>query len=236
MPWIESHTVLIRHRKVVDGAAMLGMPPAHFLGHLHALWHAALDQQEDGNLIKWSDAFIASAAGFTGKPDAFVRALRKAHWIDGKRLHDWLDYAGRFLESRYHTADPARLVSIWKVHGKAYTLSPAQSLKVASSQTKGIPPTVPYRPDLPNPTDQNGTADKSVNNGRSSGKAQIAELAILSKPWHFKGEHHMKRTGDLPPDYCQWAIRNLVKLSAEERLACEIVISRAKKLEAARPA
>jgi hypothetical protein len=52
---------------------------------------------------------------------------------------------------------------------------------------------------------------------------------MMCKPWHFKGEHHLKRTKDLPPDYCRWALRSLEKLSAEERFALEIIVGRADK-------
>lgn len=116
MPWIESHTVLMRHRKLVALAATLGIKPVLALGHLHALWHAALEQQEDGDLSGWTSEFIAAAAAWEGDPDAFLSALqdKKHRFLDKKRIHDWGTYAGRYLYSRYHTSNPSRLLELEK--------------------------------------------------------------------------------------------------------------------------
>lgn len=215
MPWIESHTVLLRHRKVIELAADLKIRKAYAMGHLHALWHSAIEQQENGDLSAWSDAMIANAADYSGDPKRLVHSLKRRGWLErNRRLHDWWDYAGPFLRSKYKR-NPEK----WERVRSLYV-------------TVTSPSNRPHRtePNLTN-TDRTGMADLSAENGRPSGpsKSEIVELAILSKPWHFKGDHHMKKTGDLPPDYCQWAIRNMTKLSAEERLACEIVIARAKK-------
>lgn len=101
MPWVESHTVLIRHRKVLGLARELRLKPAWLMGHLHALWHAALEQQEDGDLTSWTDEMIAEAAHYTGNAATFVKLLQKYRLLDGKLIHDWLDYAGKYLRSKY---------------------------------------------------------------------------------------------------------------------------------------
>jgi len=76
MAWIESHTILIRHRKLIDLSHDLRLRPVYVMGHLHALWHAALEQAEDGDLSQWSDEFIASSACYPGSAPQFVSLLQ----------------------------------------------------------------------------------------------------------------------------------------------------------------
>ena len=120
MLWIESHTVLLRHRKTVGLARALRLRPAYVLGHLHALWHAALEQREDGDLSSWSDEIIADLSDFPGDAPQYVRLLQEHGWLDGKLLHDWLDYAGRYLVTKYSAKNRLRLVEIWALHGRTY--------------------------------------------------------------------------------------------------------------------
>jgi hypothetical protein len=86
------------------------------MGHLHSLWHAALEQQEDGDLSSWSDEFIAQMADYPGDAPQFVRLLQKHNWLEGKVLHDWLDYAGKYLTAKYRTANPKKLRQILSKH------------------------------------------------------------------------------------------------------------------------
>ena len=155
MAWIESHTVLLRHRKLIDLSAELRLKPVHALGHLHALWHAALEQQEDGDLSKWSDTFIANAASFTGDAPRFVSLLEKHGWLDdGRLLHDWLDYAGRYLRRKYErsAAGKLRLTEIWKRHSRIYGedvddgLAPQQRRKSGAIAGLTNPPNQPTPP------------------------------------------------------------------------------------------
>lgn len=120
MPWIESHTVLIRHPKLRGLAREARLRPAYAMGHLHALWHAALEQREDGDLSSWSDEAIADLSDYPGDGPQWVRLLQKYGWLDDKRIHDWLDYAGRYLKTRYASKNPERLKAIWAVHGRPF--------------------------------------------------------------------------------------------------------------------
>ena len=107
-----------------------------------------MEQQEDGDLSKWSDAFIAESADYTGDPEQFVQALQKYGWLDGKRIHDWIDYAKRYLESKYRTNNPQRLHEIWALYGKAYGKSdqgripdrPKVSLEIAPTEATAEKP------------------------------------------------------------------------------------------------
>lgn len=146
MAWIESHTVLISHRKLFECARDLRLKPVYLLGHLHALWHVALEQAEDGDLTQWSDEFIAESACYPGDAPQFVSLLQNHGWLDGKLIHDWLDYAGRYLDSKYKTSNPDRLKAILEKHKKAKE----GGLQFAFSPPKGSPPylTLPNQTNL----------------------------------------------------------------------------------------
>jgi hypothetical protein len=128
MAWIESHTTLGRHRKLIEAARPLRLRPVYLMGHLHALWHATLEQAEDGDLSSWSDDMIAHAAEYPGEPSEFVRRLFAAKWLDGDLdaqprkvlVHDWLDYAGLYLTRKYGTRGKEKLNAIWLKHGREY--------------------------------------------------------------------------------------------------------------------
>jgi hypothetical protein len=121
MAWIESHTVLIRHKKLRDLARELRLRPAHLMGHLHALWHAALEQREDGDLSSWSDEFIAEMSDFSGDAPQYVRLLTNHGWLDqDRKIHDWIDYVGMYLTKKYNINDRERLVKIWSLYGRVY--------------------------------------------------------------------------------------------------------------------
>lgn len=121
MPWIESHSTIGRHRKTIHAALSLGIEPVQMVGHLHLLWHAALEQQEDGDLRDWPDSMVAFQAQYRGDAGAFVVALTEAGWLTEDRLlRGWLDYVGRYLEAKYRTADPDRLAEIYGRHGAVW--------------------------------------------------------------------------------------------------------------------
>lgn len=120
MAWIESHTVLSRHRKIIELSRELRLKPVYTMGHLHALWHAALEQQENGDLSSWTDEFIAESAQYQSDAPQFVRLLQKYGFLDGKIIHDWLNYTGLYLTKKYSTNDREKLAQIWVLHGKVY--------------------------------------------------------------------------------------------------------------------
>ncbi len=152
MPWIESHTVLLRHRKVLQLADDLSIQPVVAIGHLHALWHAVLEQQEDGDLSEWPDMMIAQAAAFTGDATHFVRCLQSRKWLDGKMVHDWIEYAGRYLTVKYRTANPMKLHKIYKKY-QSVSRSVFSRSKVRSKTDN-----LPNQPDLTNLTEPTSSA------------------------------------------------------------------------------
>mgnify|MGYP001607168566 FL=1 len=150
MAWIESHTVLIRHRKTISMALELKIKPVQLVGHLHALWHCVMEQAEDGDISKWENGFIASASCWDGDPDVFVTALKKNRWLDNGLLHDWLDYAGRYLDAKYRSSKPEILARIRVKYNGSQTHNRRKS---DFRPTKDGPPTnLPNLPEITKPT------------------------------------------------------------------------------------
>lgn len=298
MAWIEFHPdELVDSQKFQDFRSDLRWSENETLGFLGLFWAKVLKLRDSGDITGWKPDYVARLTRARAQPEQLMEALRLHRWIDddngNTRIHNWIDFAGRFLEARYRTGNPERLREIWSMYGKTWDKVPGRknppgwdrtrreilerddstcrycgvreegymevdhvvpaskggsdeksnlvaccrtcnrkkSNKPVESLTKAIPPTEPTEPDQTKPTGPERPADFS-DPGRSAGEKMgdsLIEATLFSKPWHFMGDHHMKRTGDLPPDYCQWALRNLQKLSAEERLACEMVVARAKK-------
>jgi hypothetical protein len=136
MAWTESHTVLIRHRKTVSTALQLNIKPVQVVGHLTVFWHSVLEQAEDGDISKWSAGFISSAACWEGPPDDFKQALIDNGWIENGLVHDWLDYAGRYLASKYRISKPELMSKIREKHGKSKAID---NLKTDNRQSKDSP-------------------------------------------------------------------------------------------------
>lgn len=120
MAWIESHQTIWEHAKTRKAARRLAIPTVQLVGHLHALWHWALDHAESGDVSKYEAEDLAIAARWEGDPEAFVAALvdcgpgHSAGYLErggvygppddecsGELvLHDWWQYAGKLIERR----------------------------------------------------------------------------------------------------------------------------------------
>jgi hypothetical protein len=140
MPWIESHSVLGRHRKIKGLARQLDISVPQAIGHIHLLWHAAIEQAEDGDLSRWSESAIAECASFEHDPKTFLLSLQENGFLDGRIIHDWLEYVGRYLTTKYKTRNKTQLSKIWRKHGKIYGREvPREALGKAQGST-----TLPY--------------------------------------------------------------------------------------------
>lgn len=255
MAWIEFHSdELLDSQKFQDFRVKMSWTENEALGFLGRFWGKVLKLREAGDISGWRPDYVARLTGAKAHPEA-LWAEMSGVWVEeraGKVLvHDWLTYAGTYLKGRYKTRQREKLVEIWALHGKVYGAKEdpeeAGSPRESRGSNKGSPPYRPDRtgpdlteptgpapgagkpPDAPPPPERNG--DSSRDDGRPDGGQgpMFLEASLFSKPWHFKGEHHMKRTGDLPPDYCRWALRNLTKMSGEEKLALEIIVNRDEK-------
>lgn len=105
MAWIESHQSLKDHPKLSGFSAAMSWDPNLSIGHLHRLWWWTLDYAPDGDLRKYNDAQIAHGMGVAiPESKRLVEALVEARWLDREpyfRVHDWWDYAGRFLQIKF---------------------------------------------------------------------------------------------------------------------------------------
>jgi len=153
MAWIESHTVLLRHRKLKEFARELRLSPVYAMGHLHSLWHNALEQAEDGDLSAWSDEFIAESASYSGDAPKFVRLLQKHKWLDGKVIHDWLDCAGMYLTRKYSSSNREKLAEIWSKHRRCYGVNGkrTEAEQLVSLPERTVPTYLPGEPGLSPP-------------------------------------------------------------------------------------
>lgn len=164
------------------------MPPVQIMGHLHALWHTTLEQQEDGNLADWSNQMIAHAAAYSGDADAFVSALQTRKWLDGKVVHDWIDYAGRYLQVKYRTSNPRKLQQILKLHKSASRSVSSQSKVTPKSDNLPNQPdlTRPNLPNQPNPPKKKSSREVTTSTGASV------------ETWKAYAEAYRKRYGVEP--------------------------------------
>lgn len=122
--WLEVRVQLRGHHKLNASAKTLGIPRVYLLGHLVSLWLGVLEYAEDGDLWRGTEEktlrFIESLAELPFDPARFVEVLRLDGWLDGWLIHDWLDYAGKYLHAKYKSHNRQRLVEIWTKHGRTY--------------------------------------------------------------------------------------------------------------------
>jgi len=86
------------------------------LGKLHRFWWWCVDYAEDGDLRRHNDDRLGLAVGVLPGEESrrFVEAMVAARWLDRDpyfRVHDWWNYIGKFLQSKYKR-DPAKWQSV----------------------------------------------------------------------------------------------------------------------------
>jgi len=138
MAWIELHTVLIKHRKIKKLARKLDIKPVVAVGHLTTFWGNVLELAESGDITKWDAQDIAEYACWEGDAGLFYEAMVNdgdgfIEERDGKRfVHDWFEYAGRYLKAKYHTYNPEKLKEIMANYAKATFRQPLGDLKATN--------------------------------------------------------------------------------------------------------
>jgi len=131
MAWIESHQSLERHPKVAGFRKDMGWSKNETIGFLHRFWWLVLEVADSGDITKFSAEFVAEELDMS--EDVMKKAFKsmEGRWIDRIDgmviVHDWLEYAGKFLrEYRYR-----RKLETW---GKIVKLH--NSLKILSMKKK----------------------------------------------------------------------------------------------------
>ena len=113
MAWIEVHTNLPRHGKLLQLQSLLKLTAPQALGHLVLLWIWALENSADGSLGRLNARGLAHICQFsTRRAEEFARALETSGFLDrdenGLRIHDWEEYAGRYMHIRRSNAERKR--------------------------------------------------------------------------------------------------------------------------------
>ncbi len=101
MAWIELHTNLPRHPKLMQLRERLRVKTPGLLGHLCLLWTWTLENAPDGNLARLDAKSLAAVCQFPPRrAEEFLDALLACGFLDGEgqslRVHDWELYGGRY--------------------------------------------------------------------------------------------------------------------------------------------
>ena len=199
MAWIESHQTLASHPKTRRAARALSIPPVHLIGHLHCLWHWALDHAEDGDLSRYDAEDIAIAAQWDDAPDEFVDALvgcgpgGASGFIDrdqdGIYLHNWARYTDRLVARR----DSARKANHdrWHVARGVRADGCEWCEKSAATETE-VPPESDPNPtgDLPESTVPNRTQPNPTQpQDKSERRKRRAPETSLPDDWRPNDTH-----------------------------------------------
>lgn len=137
MSWIESHDTLGQHPKTLALMSALNTDLPQTVGLLHLLWHFTLKYAwRKGDLSGYSNAVIAQAIGWRGDAEQLIKCLQESGWMDDKRVHDWLDFAGRIVDGR-----------IYNEKRRRKTASNAVKVRKTSATVPTVP-TVPTTPPI----------------------------------------------------------------------------------------
>lgn len=104
---------------------LTGLPDDTVLGRILKLWLWGLDYAPDGDLRKYDKGIVEEACGLQ------MEILIQVGLVDRKpflRLHDWWDYAGRFLKIKYKNYEDK-----WKRIEKSYLGSPKNPLRTLTN-------------------------------------------------------------------------------------------------------
>ena len=146
MAWIESHQNLESHPKLIMLCQKTGWDIDEAIGKLHRLWWWALSYAEDGDLGKFDPL------QYLGRLDKKINAQKLLDIFKSVRLldedgkiHDWLDFAGRYLKGKYRTSNPEK----WHYIEKRY--KNGNSPAIGSLKTDNLPthlnlPTLTHQP------------------------------------------------------------------------------------------
>src|SRR5215204_5003715 len=123
MAWIESHQGIERHPKMFDLAARMEWGVDETIGKLHRFWWWALEYAPTGNLKGINDTTLAGSVGLEpAEGRRFVEAMVASGWIDRNRqtfrIHDWIDYAGRYLRDTKFKRRPELWEETQRVYGR----------------------------------------------------------------------------------------------------------------------
>ena len=208
MAWIKVEQTLVNHNKVLDVADDLEIEVTQATGMMILIWLWALDNAPDGSLKNVRPRSLATAAQWTGDPDAFVEALKNAHFLDIEEdgslyLHDWHEYGGKLTAKREAERERSRI----------------------RRQTTNGQPTDDQEPTDGQSTDDR-TDDQETTSGKSKSKTKSKSKNLLSSEANASEESETPAADPVPyeavktvyHDHCP-SYPRIRKLSANRKKA-----------------
>ncbi len=214
MPYLNIDLNFGEHPKIVRLRGLLG-PLAE--AYILRLWiHCGKVHPTDGAMKDYSPVEIEGVIHWSGEPEQAFKAMLKVGLLEpvnkGFRCVDWSQHQG-------HLAALSRRAKAGaKERWRRYALSNA------SSNAKDEFLHAPTKPPKPSGQKEQRSGDFSLFS--SVDKATAAEDVVLKRRWKYKGTQKDQMIADLPPAYCEWAIKNMVTLEPQDRLGCEIIVKR----------
>ena len=178
MAWIESHTNLDRHSKLIRFQTAMRWSRNEAVGFLHRFWWSVLEVSPSGDVTALTSPEVMSET-LNMKLDVVRDAIQRLEEFgfierngESVYVHDWLDYAGRFLRSKF-SKKRETLVSIWALYGKEY--GEKEEADTQPTPRRNPADTLPTRT-IPNRTVPNQTVPKEKESPLIPQKAKSVEI------------------------------------------------------------
>ena len=178
MAWIESHTNLDRHSKLIRFQTAMRWSRNEAVGFLHRFWWSVLEVSPSGDVTALTSPEVMSET-LNMKLDVVRDAIQRLEEFgfierngESVYVHDWLDYAGRFLRSKF-SKKRETLVSIWALYGKEY--GEKEEADTQPTPRRNPADTLPTRT-IPNLTVPNQTVPKEKESHPYPPKSKSVEI------------------------------------------------------------
>jgi len=199
MAWIEAHQQLERHPKTHALMGEMGWDLDTTVGKLMRFWWWCLDFAPNGDLRKYNDAQLGGSVGLSpAESSKFVRVMVESCWIDRGngvfRVHDWTQYAGRYLQESKFKRMPGK----WKETVEMYEIQCPRTVRGLSEDCPSYQPTnqpthQPTEPDRPQASDSENSVDeiwRSHDWGGMTQEQAFGQLEHLFPGIDVIGEYH----------------------------------------------
>lgn len=214
MAWIEFHSSKIKRlKKFGDLRRLLSWSSNETLGFLGSFWGEAIELSEDGDITKWSPEYLCEITGTTLNPERVWNALVSTGWIDLSEdgsvlIHDWYEYAGRYLELRYRTSDPAKLNLIKEKFSQSSVSPPNLTKPNLTKREAFAPPSIEeirlYCKERNNKVNHTSFHAFYESKGWLVGKTRMKDWRAAIRTWEqresFQQDQRPKEARQLVPD------------------------------------
>lgn len=97
--WVKVYHDLSDHPKTYALADALKVEQFAAVGIVVCLWTWAVIHAPDGDLERFPDAAIARACHWHKSAAGLAKALQESGFLDGRRIHDWDEYASALMDA-----------------------------------------------------------------------------------------------------------------------------------------